>query len=153
MNERFAGLVAALLFLAIGSAQILMAQRLPGGVGISAAEPGPGLFPLLVGVLMCVAAAAHLVQTWLGQRRERSGVRQAPVAMALLTATIAGYIVLLPRIGFAPSAFLLLLCTLSIYGMPRLWHRVTTAAAATAGAWLVFTKGLNVNMPAASWFN
>jgi cell division protein FtsW (lipid II flippase) len=153
MSGRFAGLLAGLLFLAIGSGQIFLSLRLPGGLGISAAEPGPGLFPLMVGALMCVAAAAQIVQAWRDQRREQSGPRRAPVDIMLLAATIAGYILLLPRAGFAISAFLLLMGTLSIYGMPGLWRRAATAAAATAVSYLVFTLALRVNMPAPSWLH
>ena len=153
MNARLAGLLSALVFLLIGSGQMFLAMRLPGGLGPNAAEPGPGLFPMLVGALMCLAAFAHLVQTWRTQHSETRGDRRWPVDIALLTATIAGYILLLPRAGFLPSAFLLLLCTLSIYGMPGLGRRAATAAAATGIAYLVFTKGLMVNMPTPTWFN
>lgn len=152
MNARLAGLLSALVFLLIGSGQMFLAMRLPGGLGPNAAEPGPGLFPMLVGSLMCLAACAHLVQTWRVHSDAR-GDGRLPVDIMLLTATIAGYILLLPRAGFLVSAFLLLLCTLSIYGMPGMGRRAATAAAATGIAYLVFTKGLLVNMPTPTWFN
>ena len=152
MNARLAGLLSALVFLLIGSGQIFFAMRLPGGLGPNAAEPGPGLFPMLVGSLMCLAACAHLVQTWRAYSDARGDGRW-PVDIMLLTATIAGYILLLPRAGFLVSAFLLLLCTLTLYGMPGLGRRAATAAAATGIAYLVFTKGLLVNMPTPTWFN
>ena len=107
---------------------------------------------LLVGTLMCLAACAHLVQTWRAHSDARGDGRW-PVDIMLLTATIAGYILLLPRAGFLVSAFLLLLCTLTLYGMPGLGRRAATAAAATGIAYLVFTKGLLVNMPTPTWFN
>ena len=152
MSARLAGLLAGLVFLLIGSGQIYLSLRLPGGLGISAAEPGPGLFPALVGTLMCLAALAHLVQTWIAERETRSA-QKAPVDIVLLTATLAAYILLLPRAGFVVSAFTLLLGTLSIFGLPGWWRRLLIAAAATAVSYFVFTWGLGVSFPQPSWFN
>lgn len=153
MSARLGAALLSLVFLLIGSAQVYLSLRLPGGLGISAAEPGPGLFPMLVGGLMCAAAAAHVVQTLRAQRVDSPQRHGAPIDIVLLVLAIAGYILLLPRAGFVVSAFGLLLSSLSIYGMPGLWRRVATAAAATAVAYLVFTKGLRVNMPSPTWFN
>jgi putative tricarboxylic transport membrane protein len=153
MSGRLGAVLAGLVFLLVGSAQVWLSLRLPNGLGLSAAEPGPGLFPALVGALMCLAATAHLVQSWRAGRGQAQQAHGAPIDIVLLVLAIAGYILLLPRAGFAVSAFALLLCSLSIYGMPGLWRRVGTAAVATAVAYLVFTKGLGVNMPAATWFN
>ena len=153
MSGRLAAVLAGLVFLLVGSAQVWLSLRLPNGLGLSAAEPGPGLFPALVGALMCLAASAHLVQSWRATRGEATTPHGAPIDIALLVLAIAGYILLLPRAGFVISAFALLLCSLSIYGMPGLWRRGATAAVVTAIAYLVFTKGLRVNMPAPSWLS
>ena len=152
MSERLAGLVAALVFLVIGSGMMFLSPRLAGGLGLSAAEPGPGLFPMMVGALLAVAAAAHLVQT-LAQAATAAKASRAPRDIALLVATIAAYILLLPRAGFFVAAFLLLLGSLSIYDMPGWWRRIATSVAATVISYGVFTLGLNVNMPAPTWFN
>ena len=153
MNARLMGLIAGLVFLLIGSGQIYLSLRLPGGLGLNAAEPGPGLFPMMVGSLMCVAAIAHLAQTWVAQRGEQAKPGRLPVDIALLTATLAAYILLLPRAGFVISSVLLLLGTLSIYGMPGLWRRLATAVIATAVSYLVFKLALGVIMPNPTWFN
>ena len=153
MNARFAGLIAGLVFLIIGSGLMYLSPRLAGGLGLNAAEPGPGLFPMMVGALMFVAAAAHLVQTMAQAPEEAESDYRAPRDIALLVTTIAAYIVLLPRAGFFIAAFLLLLGSLSIYSMPGWWRRIATSVAATLVSYLVFTLGLNVNMPAPTWFN
>ena len=59
MTARLARALVALVFLLLGSGQIYLSLHLPGGVGLSIAEPGPGLFPLMVGALMCAAAGGH----------------------------------------------------------------------------------------------
>jgi hypothetical protein len=153
MTGRVPGLLAGMVFLLLGSGQMLLSLRLPGGIGISAAEPGPGLFPLLVGGLMCFAAVALLIQVWQDRSGDRSARHTAPIDIMLLVATISGYVLLLPRAGFAISAFLLLMGTLSIYGMPGFWRRIATSAAATLVSHLVFTLVLGVNMPEPTWFH
>ena len=45
MNARSIGLTTAVFFLLLGSAQVFLSLRLPGGLGISAAEPGAGAIP------------------------------------------------------------------------------------------------------------
>jgi hypothetical protein len=152
MTGRIPALLAGLVFFLLGSGQMFLSLRLPGGTGISAAEPGPGLFPLLVGGLMCLAAAALLVQVWKDRSDHSARPHGAPVDIVLLVATVSAYILLLPRAGFAVSAFLMLMGTLSIYGMPTVWRRVATAAAATLVSHLVFVLVLGVKMPDPSWF-
>ena len=75
------------------------------------------------------------------------------LAGSVLVLSLAAYILLLPRAGFVPASVGLTLCTLSIYGMPGWGRRLGTALAITGVAYLVFTRGLGVTMPAASWFN
>jgi putative tricarboxylic transport membrane protein len=153
MSVRHAGVLAALIFLLLGSGQIYLSLRLPGGLGLSAAEPGPGLFPVLVGALMCAAAVLHLVQAWVEQGIDRLDPRKGSSGIALLIGAIAAYIVLLPRVGFAISAFLMLFAALSLFGMPGPWRRVAVAAAVTLVSFAVFTMLLGVNFPAPAWFN
>jgi putative tricarboxylic transport membrane protein len=153
MSARLSGVLAGLVFLLIGSGLIYLSPRLAGGLGLSAAEPGPGLFPMLVGAMMVVAAAAHLVQTVAQAAEEGESEHRAPRDIVLLVITIAAYILLLPRAGFFIAAFLLLLGCLSIYDMPGWWRRIATSVVATLVSYGVFTLGLNVNMPSPTWFN
>lgn len=151
MRARIWVVLADVLFLFLGSAQAWLSLRLPNGLGLSAAEPGPGLFPMLVGVLMCIAASLHLMQNLRAKFEEGQISEGSNLAIGLLILAIAGYILLLPRAGFAVSACILLLCTLTIYGMPNFLNRLGTALLGTAMAYLLFTKVLGVNMPAAAW--
>lgn len=153
MNARLSELMAGLLFLLCGSAMMYLSPRLPGGIGLSAAEPGPGLFPMIVGALMSVAAAAHLFQTLSKKINEAESAQRAPRDIIFLVITIGSYIVLLPRAGFFVAAFLLLLGSLSIFDMPGWWRRIITAAVSTGISYLVFTLGLSVRMPMPTWFN
>lgn len=153
MNARSIGLLTAVFLLLLGSAQVLLSLRLPGGLGVSAAEPGPGLFPAVVGALMVLASGFHLIQTVLDRSDTDSEVDRSPIDLILLIGTLSGYILLLPRAGFLVSAFLLLLGTLSIFGMPGFARRAVTAALMTAVSYFIFTQALRVNLPAPTWFS
>jgi hypothetical protein len=102
---------------------------------------------------MCAAAVLHLVQAWVEQGIDRLDPRKGSSGIALLIGAIAAYIVLLPRVGFAISAFLMLFAALSLFGMPGPWRRVAVAAAVTLVSFAVFTMLLGVNFPAPAWFN
>ena len=153
MSARSIGLLTAAFFLLLGSAQVFLSLRLPGGLGISAAEPGPGLFPAVVGTLMVVAAGIHLLQTVMTRRDGEDPVARNPIDIILLIVTLSAYILLLPRAGFLVSAFLLLLGTLSIFGMSGLIRRTVTSALMTGISYLIFTQALRVNLPAPTWFS
>jgi putative tricarboxylic transport membrane protein len=153
MNARSIGLLTAAFFLLLGSAQVFLSLRLPGGLGISAAEPGPGLFPAVVGTLMAVAASIHLLQTVMTRGDAEDPVARNPIDIIFLIGTLSAYILLLPRAGFLVSAFLLLLGTLSIFGMPGLIRRAVTSALMTGISYLIFTQALRVNLPAPTWFS
>jgi putative tricarboxylic transport membrane protein len=153
MSARSIGLLTAAFFLLLGSAQVFLSLRLPGGLGISAAEPGPGLFPAVVGTLMAVAASIHLLQTVMTRDDAEDSVARKPIDMILLIGTLSAYILLLPRAGFLVSAFLLLLGTLSIFGMSGLIRRTVTSALMTGISYLIFTQALRVNLPAPTWFS
>jgi hypothetical protein len=153
MNARSIGLTTAVFFLLLGSAQVFLSLRLPGGLGISAAEPGPGLFPAAVGALMVVAASIHLLQTVMTRGEAEDPVARKPLDIILLIGTLSAYILLLPRAGYLVSAFLLLLGTLTIFGMPGLARRVATSALMTGISYLIFTRALRVNLTAPTWFS
>jgi cell division protein FtsW (lipid II flippase) len=108
---------------------------------------------MLVGSLLLISATSVLAQTLAAQRVSESARDRFPIDIVLLAAMIGGFIFLLPRAGFVISAFALLVGTLSIYGMPGWWRRVGTACAMTAVSYLVFTLGLSVHLPNASWLN
>jgi len=153
MIARTSGLLCALFFVLLGGGQMYLAPRLPGGLGLNAAEPGPGLFPMMTGALMLFSAAALLVQLLPKVQAQAATEYRSPRDVIFLVAAIALYIFLLPRAGFFVAAFLLLLGALTIFDMPHLWRRLITAALATVISYGVFTLGLSVNMPSPTWFN
>ena len=63
MTSRWISLSTGLFFLILGSLEMYLSQKLPGGLGLNAAEPGPGLFPMIVGAIMFIAASLHIVDS------------------------------------------------------------------------------------------
>lgn len=153
MTARTSGLFCALFFVLLSGGQMYLAPRLAGGLGLNAAEPGPGLFPMMTGALMFFSAAALLIQLLPKVETEEAAAYRSPRDVVLLVVAIALYIFLLPRAGFFVAAFLLLLGALTIFDMPSIWRRLITAALATVISYGVFTLGLSVNMPNPTWFN
>jgi putative tricarboxylic transport membrane protein len=148
MNARAPGLTAALMFLLIGGGQITMALDLPRG---TLAEPGPAVFPLLVGALMCAASIANLVRALVERDPGRFDLRSDGARPAVLVAALAAFLLLLPRVGFILPSLLLQVVTLQVFGMRGPWRRLAVAAATTAAAVLVFETLLGVQFPTPSW--
>ena len=130
-----------------------LSQKLPGGLGLNAAEPGPGLFPMIVGSLMFFAAALHLVDILRSSPEVETTQYRIPKDIIYMVLTISLYIFLLPRAGFFVAAFLLLIGSLSIFEMPGWIQRIATASIATILSFALFTQVLSVKMPTPTWFN
>lgn len=153
MTSRWISLGTGLFFLTLGSLEMYLSQKLPGGLGLNAAEPGPGLFPIIVGSVMFFAASVLLFENIRSDPAVDTVPNQIPRDIILMVLTIAMYIFLLPRAGFFVAAFLLLIGSLSIFDMPGWMQRIGTALVATLLSFAIFTLVLNVKMPNPSWFN
>lgn len=153
MIYRWISLASGLFFLVLGSLVIFFSQKLPGGIGISAAEPGPGLFPMMVGAILFAASFLHLIETLRSKERNEDIVYQIPKDLIFMILTIALYIFLLPRAGFFIAAFLLLIGSLSIFEMAGWTKRIASSLLATVLSYAIFTSVLNVKMPNPSWFS
>jgi hypothetical protein len=152
MTSRTSGLLCALFFVLLGGGQMYLSPRLPGGLGLNAAEPGPGIFPMMTGALMLFSATVLLIQLLKKIPNEVDSEDYAPLDIIFLVSAIVLYIVLLPRAGFFVAAFLLLLSALSIFDMPNIWRRLITAIFGTVISYVIFTLGLGVKMPDPTWF-
>lgn len=148
MNARTAGQIAAGLFLVIGGGQVHLALGLPRG---TLAEPGPAVFPLLVGAATCVASLCCLVLASVEAEPARFDVRANAPRLAVLVAAFVAFIALLPRIGFIVPALMLEMVVLQAFGMRGAWRRAAAAAAITAAAVVLFEVLLDVRFPTPSW--
>jgi putative tricarboxylic transport membrane protein len=117
------------------------------------AQPGPGLYPTLVGMLVLVSAAAVALEAW--RRRPEPdpdwpvGPRRLRV-IALLAAT-AGYVFLLPYLGHPVAGTLLTLAVLHTMGMRRWPAKIGVALAIGIGSHYIFARLLGVPLPTGIW--
>ena len=134
----------ALLLAAIGVLAALEAWRaMPLGTGN---DPGPGLMPLVLAVLLAALALAAAAS--------RDWPRPGPVARArtlAAAAVIAAWPLALPRLGFALTTGVGLLLLARVVDETS-WVRLAVfAAVTTAGAVLLFRGLLRVPLPAGPW--
>jgi putative tricarboxylic transport membrane protein len=148
MTER----VVALAMLIVSAIYLLQALRMPLG---AAARPGAGFYPAAVGAF---ALAVALVVTALAFRRAKAvavgeAVEDVPEdrrRVWITVATLAGFCVLLPWIGY-PLAALLLVATL-LRQLGAGWLSVVlTAVLSAEGSYYLFAGLLGVTLPQGLW--
>lgn len=139
--------------LALGVLYLVETLRYPRG---TAAQPGPGLYPLLLGFALVVACAGTALEEWLGRRsgREMSiwppGVAGLRIGAILLASS--GYVVLLPYLGHVLLGTLALLVVFRVMGMRRWLIGLVVAAFMAFGSYYVFGVLLGVPLPEVAWF-
>jgi putative tricarboxylic transport membrane protein len=113
------------------------------------ATPGPGIFPLAVGLALLALAIWQLLA---GGRRLAAaaaseaadvGISRAPLIMI---AVLVLYAVTLPRLGFTLTSFVLVLVASWLMGL-RGWRPVVLALGVTVGSRLIFGLWLGVPLP------
>ncbi len=146
----FAGLV-----LAAGIVYEVMAWRMPRGrIGY----PGPGFFPVAVGAVLVLTAAACLIQALLIKRPGDLAVepaeKAAPVAQdrqAVRIWLLVGFLILyaftLQPVGFPIAIILFLMASISVFGYRKWLPALGIAVALTIISYLTFVVWLKVPLP------
>jgi putative tricarboxylic transport membrane protein len=142
-KERISGCI----FLLVGIYGIVSSTRLPMGRWN---EPGPGVFPMALCILLSLAGALALAGR---KKREvkagKSGGEYLrglakPLQIVLLT---AGFILAIERIGYLFAALLYLFLLFAWISRFRLAWAAAMAAAFGVGSWFLFAKILGVQLP------
>lgn len=139
----------ALAFLAGSILFLSQAARLPLG---TAEQPGPGLFPVLVGAFLLAVGVAFLLQCL----REGRAAVLLPAAGACRRVGVIGvalsiFCLLLPWVGYAVTALGLVIVLLRVFGMARWTLTAAVALVATAASYYLFAVILGVPLPAGVW--
>ena len=144
-------LVAAFLLIALGAFVLRQALDWPY---LTADGPGPGFFPVWIGICI-IALAAVLVVVQVVH-----AVGRSPVPATRWSGTgrvLAGWvglmisIALLEPAGFVASFSLLTMFLVMVIFRRRFLQALTLGIAASAGFWLLFVKLLKVQLPAGPW--
>lgn len=146
-RDRLHGFVAATAVLALGAAASVGAL----GLGYWVRGPGPGFFPLWLGVLLMTLAVLWAVQLWHGENVHvaepiRTGGR---LAVGLVLGGLLITIVLLDAIGFQVAMTMFVLFILLVVNRRRVLESVIVAVICGFGVYVMFANVLRVYLPTA----
>lgn len=137
--------VSGLMFLVVGVAFAIGATEYAYG---TSARPGPGYFPLLLGVLLALLGA---IVTFTSLTIEREGgdpighIALRPMSIIVGSVVIFGFA--LPRLGMAVTLPLLVIIS-SLASDEFSWRgTLINALVLTVVSWAVFIKGLGLIIP------
>ena len=143
--------------LAVGLVYEAMAMNMPRG---SLAYPGPGLFPMIIGILLIATALGCLLQEIVPRMRSKdpaaSPVPDEGAAAAdkrnvgktvQLTALMIGYIFALKPLGFPLAIFAFLALAIRIFGYRKWLPTLAMAAVIASLSYVSFVVWLKVSLP------
>jgi len=153
--------IAGLICLALSIGMLVLTRGLPQSAFV---PMGPEFYPRIVLVIMAVLSVM-LVASDLWRQRTQSAAaaaaaEPAPVKrnyrlVGMTFAVFAGYVVLLPLVGYRVATFLFMVALQSVIDPPRGARRwvvvMVSALASAAVTYVVFDNYLSVLLPRGSW--
>ena len=153
--------VAGLICLALSIGMLLLTRGLPQSPLVPI---GPDFYPRIVLIIMA-ALSALLVVFDLWRQRSPAAPVTAPAAVApekrnyrlvgITFAVFAGYVFLLPLVGYRVATFIFMAALQAVFEAPRSarrWIVVLVSALATAAVtYVVFEHYLSVLLPRGKW--
>ncbi|WOF22226.1 tripartite tricarboxylate transporter TctB family protein [Microbacterium betulae] len=137
-----ANLASSLVTAAIGVTGVVLSVALGTG---SPAQPGPGLWPLGVSVVVLALSIAQLAVGRRGGGGETFSHASWMAAWGF--ASLVALVVLMPHLGFEIPSLLLCLFWLRVLGHERWTTTIITALAVVVGFYLVFVAALGTAIP------
>jgi putative tricarboxylic transport membrane protein len=154
---KIGSVVFAGLILVVGLVYGIMALNMPRG---RLSYPGPGLFPMIVGVFLVATALGCLVQEILARKRapvpsasplpdqDSAAPRSRDVKKTFqLMALMIGYTLALKLLGFLISICVFLVVAIRIFGYRRWVPALAMAAVIAAISYVTFVLWLKVPLP------
>lgn len=150
-KERGGGLI----FLVVGIYGLIFSVGLPLGHWN---EPGAGVFPLGLSILLCLSGVLWLIRG--GRKTAASapagavpaggGIRRYATALRIVGLT-AAFILALEPLGYLITSILYLLVLFAWVSRYRLWAALLMAVIFGVGSWLFFQKLLTMPLPPGLW--
>jgi putative tricarboxylic transport membrane protein len=153
--------IAGLVCLALSLGLLLLTRGLPQS---SFVPVGPEFYPRIVLVVMAVLSAMLVASDLWQQRTQRAepaaGAEGAPEKrnyrlVGLTFVVFAGYVVLLPLVGYRLATFLFMAALQAVIDPPRgarRWTVVLVSALASAAiTYVIFDNYLSVLLPRGRW--
>ena len=149
MSKERAG---SLIFLFVGIYGLIFSAQMPLGRWT---EPGPGIFPLFLSILLCISGVSWFIYgKRKGERKARidwhGEVRKLATPLKIVGLT-AGFILTLDRLGFLVVSSLYLFALFLWVSRYRIWVAVGLAIILGAGSWYFFEEILAVQLPKGLW--
>jgi len=146
----------ALAIMALGA--FVSYDSTTGLTGPGYAQVGPGVFPVIIGLGLLLAGSGLLAQAIGGQWRV-SWIDLAPTAgsgpsaaslrgLMLVAAALTLNVMLFAPLGFVAASAVLFACVSTALGSKRLVLDVVIGVGLAAAIYVVFTKGLGLQLPA-----
>jgi len=133
---------AGLMLIALGGMTVLIGREYPMGTVL---RMGAGFFPTVLGWILVVFGAILVIK---GVRStDRIEPNWSPRALFVIPVTLALFGLLIERIGFVPSLFMLIVGSAAASSEFRLIEAVSVGAVLTALCVAVFIWGLGLPYP------
>ncbi len=151
MNKEKAG---SLIFLITGIYGFIFSIRFPMGKWN---EPGPGIFPLCVSILLFTSGILGFIhRKAAGEEKTRidwhDGIRKLAPLLKIVGLT-AAFILALDQVGYLVASTLYLFLLLFWVSRYKLWTATGLAVVLGLGCWYFFVKILEINLPRIGiWF-
>ena len=153
--------IAGLIFLALSIGMLVLTRGLPQSAFVPI---GPDFYPRIVLVIMAVLSVMLIASDLWRQRTQSAAAaaaaEPAPVKrnyrlVGMTFAVFAGYVVLLPLVGYRVATFLFMVALQSVIDPPRGARRwvvvMISAVASAAVTYIVFDNYLSVLLPRGHW--
>ncbi len=128
----------------MGAYVVAAASRFPR---LSGGYPGPGLFPQLLGVLLCLQAVLLVLASGRGREGRPTPLRRDAVLNVVLAVLAVGlYVAASPRLGFLLTSAAVLTGLMVRLGA-GLGRSLVLGPAMSVGLYLLFGKLLRVPLP------
>ncbi len=143
-KERF----GSLFLLLVGAYALIHSVRLPLGTWT---QPGPGVFPLILSLLLSAIGIALLVSAKGGKRFDwKDSLSRQKNTWAIMGLTV-GFILGFGRLGFGLTSGLYLFLLFYWICRFRMIIAAPLAAGITAAGWYLFVRILNLQFPPGLW--
>lgn len=134
--------LSGLMFLAFGGSAILLAQDYPMGQAI---RMGPGYFPTVLGVLLCLVGAVCVVRSLMAAGTPVERIAIKPLLLVTVSTLVFG--VLLRNAGLIAALAASILISSAASSKFTVKAAALTIVLLTAFCYLVFLKALGLPIP------
>ena len=143
--------VSSLFFLCVSIFFLVAALRMPFG---HLNEPGPGLMPVLLGLIMVLTSGGLFLQGFFRPEAISSEwVHRGSInRIVLFVVGLILYCVLLPLLGFLFVTFLFEIACMKIFDVTKWRTILLVAVAATLGTFFLFDTLLQIPFPRGVWW-